>query len=166
MPVNFKFAVFEISEKPVLVDRKKIDETSKELKDGLAKVTALTEAMLTAGFGLETPEGMNPVVLGNVNNFTNWVTDKLDVKNDDGTAFKLDKAIEKFPPPFKTVVAKLTSIDIKLYSAALFYVPGAPKQKLYGELVIGFEVQLKEEGFPLALNEIVISINNFVNPKP
>ncbi|HKY43345.1 MAG TPA: hypothetical protein VJM50_09635 [Pyrinomonadaceae bacterium] len=165
MPVNFKFAVFEISGKPVLVDRKKIDETSKELKDGLAKVTTLTEAMLTAGFGLETPEGMNPVVLGNVDKFTGWVAEKLDVKNDDGTAFKLEKAIEKLPKPFSTVVAKLTSIDIKLYSAALFYAPDAPTRKLYGELVIGFEVKLSDPGFPLALDEIVISINNFVTPK-
>lgn len=162
MPVNFKFAVFEISGKPVLVDRKKIDETSKELKDGLAKVTTLTEAMLTAGFGLETPEGMNPVVLGNVDNFCNWVAAKLEVKND-GAAFKLDTEIRKLPPPFSTVIAKLASIDIKLYSAALFYVPGPP-QKLYGELVIGFEVKLSDPGFPLALDEIVISINNFVTP--
>jgi hypothetical protein len=160
MPVNFKFAVFEISGKPVLVDRKKIDETSKELKDGLAKVTALTDELLKTGFGLETPEGMNPVVLGNVDNFCNWVALKLDVKND-GNAFKLDTEIKKLPPPFSTVVAKLASIDIKLYSAALFYVPEKAPKKLYGELVIGFEVKLSDPGFPLALDEIVISINNF-----
>ena len=160
MPVNFKFAVFEISGKPVLVDRKKIDETSKELKDGLAKVTALTDEILKTGFGLETPEGMNPVVLGNVDNFCNWVAAKLEVKND-GQAFKLDTEIKKLPPPFSTVVAKLASIDIKLYSAALFYVPDKAPKKLYGELVIGFEVKLSDPGFPLALDEIVISINNF-----
>lgn len=159
MPVEFKFAVFEISGKPVLVDQKKIDETSKGLKDGLAKITTLTEAMLTAGFGLETPEGMNPVVLGNVDNFCNWVAAKLEVKND-GQKFDLTKEINKLPPPFSTVIAKLASIDIKLYSAALFYVPGPPK-KLYGELVIGFEVKLSDPEFPLALDEIVISINNF-----
>ena len=161
MPVNFKFAVFEISGKPVLVDRKKIDETSKELRDGLAKVTTLTDEILKTGFGLETPEGMNAVVLGNVDNFTDWVAAKLDAKNEDGTAFKLDKAIAKLPPPFSNVIAKLTSIDIKLYSAALFYIPENAPKKLYGELVIGFEVKLSDPGFPLALDEIVISINNF-----
>ena len=160
MPVNFKFAVFEISGKPVLVDRKKIDETSKELKNGLAKITELTDEILKTGFGLETPEGMNPVVLGNVDNFCDWVAKKLDVKNE-GQAFKLDTEIRKLPPPFSTVIAKLASIDIKLYSAALFYVPDKAPKKLYGELVIGFELRLNDPGFPLALDEIVISINNF-----
>lgn len=160
MPVNFKFAVFEISDKPVLVEQQKIDDTSKALKEGLAKVPALTDALLKTGFGLETPEGMDPVVLGNVNNFCDWVAKKLEVKND-GAAFSLDKEIKKLPPPFNDVVAKLTSIDIKLYSAALFYIPKDAPKKLYGELVIGFEVKLSDPGFPLALDEIVISINNF-----
>ena len=160
MPVTFKFALFEISGKPVLVDQKKIDETSKALKDGLAQVTALTDTMLKSGFSLETPEGMNPVVLGNVDKFCDWVAANLDVKTD-GQPFSLDKEIKKLPPPFSTVIAKLASIDIKLYSAALFYIPKDAPKKLYGELVIGFEVNLSDPGFPLALQEIVISINNY-----
>ena len=160
MAVSFKFAVFEISDKPVLVEQQKIDDTSKALRDGLAKVKELTDALLKTGFGLETPEGMDPVVLGNVNNFCDWVAKKLEVKND-GQNFNLNTEIQKLPPPFSTVVAKLSSIDIKLYSASLFYIPKDAPKKLYGELVIGFEVKLSDPGFPLALDEIVISINNF-----
>ena len=160
MPVTFKYAMFEISGKPVLVDQKKIDEASKALRDGLAQIKDLKEGILKTGFALQTPEGMNPVVLGNVDKFCNWVASSLDVKSGDDP-FSLDKEIGKLPPPFSTVIAKLASIDIKLYSAALFYIPKDAPKKLYGELVIGFEVNLSDPSFPLALQEIVISISNY-----
>lgn len=161
MPVEFRYAQIEINDKPVLVDKAAIDDASKALKDGLAKVENLTEAILESGFALETPDGMQPVVLGNASGFSKWLTTKM------GASFDLDEEIKKLPAPLSTGLSVVANTDLVLYSAALFYIPAAkrkdkPKIKaMYGEIVFGFRVNLKSDDFPLGLNEIVIAVNNF-----
>jgi hypothetical protein len=70
------------------------------------------------------------------------------------------------PDPFKSGLAALTNTDLVVYSAALFYTgdTGKPetKNKMYGELVIGFQVPKDfMTDFPLRLREIVIQVNNY-----
>ena len=164
MSVEFKYALVEINKKPVLVDKKAIDEASAALKLAVAKVEGLTAELLKKGFALETPEGMSPVVLGTANDFSVWVNAKM---NSD---FNLKDSIATLPDPFKSGLIALVDTELVIYSAALFYTgeTGAPAtaKKLYGELVIGFRVpETFMQDFPLALREIVIAINNYPEPK-
>ena len=163
MPVSFKYAMIEINGKPVLVDQKKFDDASKALKDAVSKVEGLTTDLLKKGFALQTPEGMKPVNLGSATDFSGWVTKRM---NSD---FNLTTSIGGLPEPFKSGLQTLADTDLVVYSAALFYTgdtgsaaPPETKNKLYGELVIGFQVPdsfMKD--FPLALREIVIAVNNY-----
>jgi hypothetical protein len=161
MSVNFKFALVEINGKPVLVDRKALDDAAKSLRDAIEKITVLKDAVLTNGFALQTPEGMSPVTLGSANDFSVWVSNRLA-----GGSFNLKASIETLPDPFKSGLAALTNTDLVVYSAALFYTgdTGKPetKNKMYGELVIGFQVPKDfMTDFPLRLREIVIQVNNY-----
>jgi hypothetical protein len=169
MPVNFKYAMVAINGKPVLVDQKKFDDASKALREALLKIDGLTAAVLQNGFALQTPEGMKPVILGSANDFAKWVSDKMA-----GGQFKLAESIGTLPEPFKTGLATLTNTDLVIYSAALFYTgdtgpsekAAVQKNKLYGELVIGFQVpESFMNDFPIALREIVIAVNNYPPPK-
>jgi len=162
MSVNFKFALVEINGKPVLVDRKAIEDATKSLRDAIAKISDLKDAVLTNGFALETPEGMSPVILGSANDFAKWVSNNLA-----GGSFDLSASIATLPDPFKTGLKLLTETELVIYSAALFYTgdTGVPKtkNKLYGELVIGFQIPegAMKADFPLKLREIVIQVNNY-----
>ena len=169
MAVEFKYALVEINKKPVLVDKKLIDDASEALRTAVAKVDGLTAELMKKGFALETPEGMSPVVLGTANDFSVWVNAKMN------STFDLKASIGTLPDPFKTGLAKLVDTELVIYSAVLFYTGDTGstgkaaelKNKLYGELVIGFRVPedfMKD--FPLALREIVIAINNYPPPKP
>jgi len=168
MSVSFRYALIEISGKPVLVDQKKIDEAAKALKDAVTKIEGLTTELLKKGFALQTPEGMKPVNLGSANAFSVWVSARMN------STFNLAESISTLPEPFKGGLKLLTNTDIVIYSAALFYTgdtgdgpAAALKNKLYGELVIGFQVPdsfMKD--FPLALREIVIAVNNYPPPPP
>jgi len=166
MPVEFRYAQIEINGKPVLVDKAAIAEARQVLKDGLAKVTALTDEVKAKGFAMQTPDGMQPIVLGNAIQFSNWLTNMM------GASFDLRAEIGKLPDPLKTGLSVVANTDLVLYSAALFYVPvpsdaPAPKPKsIYGEIVFGFRVNMSSSDFPLALNEIVIAVNNFSATTP
>ncbi|MBC8031870.1 MAG: hypothetical protein H7Z16_17440 [Pyrinomonadaceae bacterium] len=163
MSVSFKYAMVEISGKPVLVDQKKIGEAAKALRDALTKIEGLTNEVLQKGFALQTPEGMKPVNLGSANDFSAWVAGTMK------STFDLTESIGKLPEPFKTGLGTLAATDIVIYSAVLFYTgdtgtgpAAAMKNKLYGELVIGFQVpDTFMKDFPVALREIVIAVNNY-----
>lgn len=161
MPVEFRYAQIEINGKPVLVDKAAIADARQVLKDGLAKVTALSDEVKAKGFAMQTPDGMQPIVLGNAVQFSNWLASKM------SASFDMQAEINKLPEPLKTGLSVVANTDLVLYSAALFYVPvprdaPAPKPKsIYGEIVFGFRVNLSSPDFPLALNEIVIAVNNF-----
>jgi hypothetical protein len=164
MPVSFKYAMVAINGKPVLVDQKKIDEASKALRDAVSKIDGLTTELLKKGFALQTPEGMKPVILGSANDFSVWIAAKME------STFSLSTSIAGLPEPFKSGLELLTNTDLIIYSASLFYTgdTGATqtKNKLYGELVIGFQVpDTFMKDFPLALREIVIAVNNYPPPK-
>lgn len=161
MSVNFKFALVEINGKPVLVDRKALEDAAKSLRDAIEKITALKEADLSNSFALETPEGMSPVILGSANDFANWIS-----KTMAGGQFDLSASIATLPDPFKTGLKALTNTDLVIYSAALFYTGDTKKpetkNKMYGELVIGFQVPNDfMVDFPLRLREIVIMVHNY-----
>jgi hypothetical protein len=164
MSVSFKYAMVEISGKPVLVDQKKFDDASKALRDAVTKINGLTTELLQNGFALQTPEGMKPVNLGSANDFSNWVTKKMN------STFSLADSINGLPDPFKGGLKALTSTDLVIYSAALFYTGEtggeATKNKLYGEMVIGFQVPDGFMDFPVALREIVIAVNNYPATTP
>lgn len=161
MPVEFRYAQIEINQKPVLVDKQTIADASLVIKDGLARVTELTEAIMQSGFALQTPEGMQPIVLGNALGFSKWLSETL------GASFDLGAEIRKLPPPLSTGLNVLAGTDLVLYSAALFYIPKEKRdtdgkiKAMYGEIVFGFRVNLTSPDFPLGLNEIVIAVNNF-----
>lgn len=163
MATSFKYALVEINNNPVLVDQRTIDEATTALRNGLKE---LKEDTLKKGFALQTPEGMNPVVLGSVSNFSDWATKKMDL------VFSLKDEIKKLPDPFKSGLSGLANTDLVLYSAALFYTGVSQTEKpkttnLYGELVIGFRIpDTFMQDFPLALREIVLAVNNFPAPKP
>ncbi len=164
MAVSFKYALVEINKKPVLVDRKKYDDATKELKEALIEIEGLTEAILKKGFALETPEGMSPLHLGTANDFSDWVAAKMN------STFSLKTSIATLPDPFKSGLEALVDTELVIYSAALFYTGATgddkTKNKLYGELVIGFQVpETFMKDFPLALREIVIAVNNYPAPK-
>lgn len=161
MPVNFRYAMIEINGKPVLVDRKAIADASRTIRDAVAKISDLKDAVLTNGFALQTPEGMSPVTLGSATDFANWVSKHLA-----GGSFSLTDSIAALPDPFKSGLSALASTDLIIYSAALFYTgdTGKPatKNKMYGELVIGFFVPATfMQDFPVRLREIVIQVNNY-----
>ena len=163
MSVSFKYALIEINGKPVLVDQKKIDDAAKSLKDALTKIQGLTNDVLQKGFALQTPEGMAPVTLGSASDFSNWVTAKMN------STFKLTDSIATLPDPFKSGLTALVETDLVIYSASLFYTGDtgndATKNKLYGELIIGFEIpDTFMQDFPLRLREIVIVVNNYPAP--
>jgi hypothetical protein len=156
-----------INGKPILVDQKKINEASKALKDAVSKIDGLTTDLMQKGFALQTPEGMKPVNLGSANDFAGWVSDRMK------STFSLSTSIESLPEPFKGGLSTLTNTDLIIYSASLFYTgdtgttgkAGELKNKLYGELVIGFQVpETFMKDFPLALREIVIAVNNYPPP--
>jgi hypothetical protein len=164
MPVSFKYAMVAINGKPVLVDQKKIDEASKALRDAVSKIDGLTTELLKKGFALQTPEGMKPVNLGSANDFSVWIAAKME------STFSLSTSIAGLPEPFKSGLELLTNTDLIIYSASLFYTGDtgatATKNKLYGELVIGFQVpDTFMKDFPLALREVVIAVNNYPPPK-
>jgi hypothetical protein len=164
MAVEFKYALVEINKKPVLVDKKKIDDAPDALKTALAKIDGLTTEALQHGFALETPEGMSPLVLGTANDFSVWVTAKMN------STFNLKASIGTLPDPFKSGLNAMIDTELVIYSAVLFYTgeTGKPEtaKKLYGELVIGFKIpETLMKDFPLALREIVIAINNYPPPK-
>ena len=158
--VAFKYAMVEINKKDVLVERKKFDEASKPLKKALKKITALADD-LKIGFALETPEGMSPLHLGTAADFTNWVSEKM--KAD----FKLEESIKGLPEPFSGGLKTLVNTELVIYSASLFYTGETKKpeteKRLYGELVIGFQIPewIIVKDFPVVLREIVIAVNNF-----
>ena len=164
MSVYFQFALVEINGKPVLVDRKALDDAAKSLRDAIARLKEKEpwkDVNLANGFALQTPEGMTPVTLGSATDFANWVS-----KNMAGGEFDLTKTIATLPEPFKTGLSGLARTDLVIYSAALFYTGDtkveATKNKMYGELVIGFQVPNDlMTTFPLRLREIVIQINNY-----
>lgn len=162
MPVEFRYAQIEINNKPVLVDKAAIADASQLLRDGLAKVAALTDEIKESGFALETPDGMQPVVLGSAFDFSKWLSAKL------GATFDLKTEVGKLPDPLKTGLSVVAGTDLVLYSAALFYIPkeqrgdGNKIKAMYGEIVFGFRVNLSSTEFPLGLNEIVIAVNNFL----
>lgn len=161
MSVNFKFALVEINGKPVLVDRLALKDAAKSLQDAIAKIAALKEANLTNGFALQTPEGMSPVILGSATDFANWISQTMA-----GGQFDLKTSIAGLPDPFKSGLAALTNTDLVIYSAALFYTGDTKKpetkNKMYGELVIGFQVPKDfMTDFPLRLREIVIQVHNY-----
>ena len=162
MPVSFKYAMIEINKKPVLVDQQTIAEATKSLRDGLAKIEALTDDVLKKGFVFQTPEGMSPVNLGSPEELSDWVSGQMN------SSFKLKDSIDGLPEPFKTGLKGLAETDLVIYSAALFYTGGAAVggSKLYGELVIGFQVpDTFMADFPLRLREIVLAVNNYPPPK-
>ena len=162
MSVNFKYALVEINAKPVLVDRLALEDAAKSLRDAIAKIAALKDKDLTNGFALQTPEGMSPVTLGSANDFANWVSANLA-----GGSFDLSASIATLPDPFKTGLRLLTETELVIYSAALFYTgdtkDAATKNKMYGELVIGFQIPegAMKADFPLKLREIVIQVHNY-----
>jgi hypothetical protein len=165
MPVNFKYAMVEINGKPVLVDQKKIGDASSSLRKAVTKIEGMTDTILKAGFALQTPDGMKPVILGSADDFSVWVSTMM--KSD----FSLSKSIEDLPEPFKSGLSAIVRTDLVIYSAALFYTGAstvtALDKKLFGELVIGFQVPddvMKD--FPLRLREIVIQVNNYPPPPP
>ena len=160
MQVNFKLARIEINGKPVLVDRKKLDDAPKAFRSAVKKIKALEKADLSKGFALTTPEKLSPVILGSATDFANWVGTKLA----DGK-FNLEESIATLPEPFSSGLKTVTNTELIIYSAALFYTgdTGKPetKDKMYGELVIGFQVPDEfMDKFPLRLREIVIQVNN------
>jgi len=165
MSVSFKYAMVEINGKPVLVDQKKINEAAKSLRDALVKIEGLTNDILQNGFALQTPEGMAPLNLGSASDFSNWVTSKMN------STFSLSDSVNSLPDPFKTGLKAIIETDLVIYSASLFYTgdTGVPatKNKLYGELIIGFQIpdNLMTD-FPLRLREIVIVVNNFPAATP
>jgi hypothetical protein len=161
MPVEFRYAQVEINNKPVLVDKAAIAEASQALRDGLAKIIALTDEIKESGFALETPDGMQPVVLGSAFDFSKWLSAKL------GATFDLKTEVDKLPEPLSKGLSVVAGTDLVLYSAALFYIPEAKRKDndkikaMYGEIVFGFRVNMSNPDFPLGLNEIVIAVNNF-----
>jgi hypothetical protein len=164
MAVSFKYALVEINKKPVLVDKKKFDEAAEALKDALTKIDGLTADVLKNGFALETPEGMSPLHLGTATDFSDWVTAKME------STFKLKDSIDSLPDPFKSGLSALANTELVIYSAVLFYTGDTKvaktKNKLFGELLIGFQVpETFMKDFPLALREIVIAVNNYPPPK-
>jgi hypothetical protein len=153
----------EINGKPVLVDQKTISDAAASLRDSLINIQKLSAEVLKNGFALQTPEGMVPVNLGSANDFSDWVAAKMN------STFKLADSIAGLPEPFKSGLAVLTETDLVIYSAALFYTgdtgDAATKNKLFGELVIGFQIpDTFMQDFPLALREIVIEVNNYAPP--
>jgi len=157
MAVSFKYALIEINKKPVLVDKKKFDEAPEDLQKALKKIDGLTTDQ---GFALQTPEGMSPVHLGTANDFSDWVRTKMN------STFSLKDSIGTLPDPFKSGLTALVDTELVIYSAVLFYTGMTTKtelqKKLYGELVIGFQVpKTFMQDFPMALREIVIGVNNY-----
>jgi len=165
MSVSFKYAMVEINGKPVLVDQKKINDAAKSLRDALVKIDGLTTELLQKGFALQTPEGMAPLNLGSASDFSNWVTAKMN------STFSLKDSVNSLPDPFKTNLQAIIETDLVIYSASLFYTGDTgvetSKNKLYGELIIGFQIpdNLMAD-FPLRLREIVIVVNNFPAATP
>lgn len=165
MSVSFKYAMVEISGKQVLVDQKKISEAAKSVRDALATIQGLTADALKNGFALQTPEGMSPVNLGSAEDFSDWIAAKM------GSTFSLADSVNSLPDPFKTGLQAIVETDLIIYSASLVYTgdTGTPatKNKLYGELIIGFQIpdHLMAD-FPLKLREIVIVVNNYPAAAP
>lgn len=164
MPVNFKYAMVEINKKPVLVDQKKIGDAQASLRKAVTKIDKMTDAILKAGFVLQTPDGMKPLILGSADDFSVWISAQM------GGTFSLSDSIKDLPPPFKDGLSAIVRTDLVIYSAALFYTGANDvtelNKKLFGELVIGFQVPddvMKD--FPLRLREIVIQVNNYPPPK-
>lgn len=162
MPVEFRYAQIEIDGKPVLVDKQTIADASQALRDSLEKVVKLSDEITAKGFALQTPDGMEPVILGDANSFAAWLS-----KTIAGATFDLKAEIDKLPEPLKGGLTVVAGTKLVLYSAVLFSLPadarkGNDKIKaMYGEIVFGFRVNLKSADFPVGLNEIVIAVNNF-----
>jgi len=146
-----------------LVDQKKIGDAQASLRKAVQKIDKMTDDILKAGFALQTPEGMKPVILGSADDFSVWVTAQM------GGEFSLKTSIEQLPEPFKGGLSAIVRTDLVIYSAALFYTGenAVDGKKLFGELVIGFQVPDDVmKTFPLRLREIVIQVNNYPPPKP
>jgi hypothetical protein len=160
MAVNFKYLMIEINGKPVLVDKKALNEASQSLREEVKKIKALTDGVLKNGFAVETPEGMTPVRLGSAEDFSVWVSAKM------GGSFDLSSSIGTLPSPFKEALGALVTADLVIYSASLFYTGDtgdvATQKKLYGELVLGVQFPpITPDSFPLALREVVIEVDNY-----
>jgi hypothetical protein len=163
-PVAFKYAKIEINGKSVLVTQTAFSDATDEFQkqiNAIKDTAGITPDMLTKGFALQTPPAMNPLTLGSVEDFSNWVNTEMKSDSD----FSLATSIAQLPSPFSTGLGTLLSTDVVIYSAALFYNP-APAKKLYGELVIGFKIPKDKftGDFPLTLKEIVIAVNNYPAP--
>ncbi len=171
MPVRFEYALVEINGKPVLVDQTTFDQASEAFRDALAKIEEITHEIREAGFALQTPEGMRPVVLGSLTDFTGWVSRQLGIEN-----FSLENEAGNLPDPFGSGLQGLVRTDLVLYSASLFYTAQALEsskkktktndvKRFYGELVIGFRIPPDfMQSFPLRLREVVLAVNNYPAP--
>ena len=120
MATSFRYALVEISGKPVLVDRRAIAEATTALREAINRIEEVKEEIKKSGFAMQTPEGMRPVVLGNLAGFVTWATDQM------GIDFSLGDEIKKLPEPFKSGLSGIVDTDLVLYSAAFVYLPDAP----------------------------------------